>query len=257
MGVSENRVPLNPMVLLIIIPIKWLFHWEYTQHFQTNPYSVSNNNTVLTTPALVRKKRNFFQCGTPQRVGLPRSQTHGATGQKHPWPRMALRTVVGFPCTWEGSTSASWLPCTVLFQQWQHLSSKWGLFRSQLSRFELRTCFDTSGSGHIYTSSLTWGPNKKNGGDRDELFEAKSFKVFAHQWTYSMWTRKALITQNTSYGDKSSQVVEYIAPVSHHHIQQGIILGSKHPNFLGTSSFMSAASSTCTISPAASCPTSA
>ena len=31
MGVSENRlVPLNPMVLLIIIPIKWLFHWEYT-----------------------------------------------------------------------------------------------------------------------------------------------------------------------------------------------------------------------------------
>ena len=24
--------------LMIIIPIKWLFHWEYTQHFQTNPY---------------------------------------------------------------------------------------------------------------------------------------------------------------------------------------------------------------------------
>ena len=37
LGVSENSVPLNPMVLLIIIPIKWLFHWEYTQHFQTNP----------------------------------------------------------------------------------------------------------------------------------------------------------------------------------------------------------------------------
>ena len=30
MGVSENSVPLNPLVLLIIIPIKWLFHWEYT-----------------------------------------------------------------------------------------------------------------------------------------------------------------------------------------------------------------------------------
>ena len=29
MGVSENSVALNPMVLLIIIPIKWLFHWEY------------------------------------------------------------------------------------------------------------------------------------------------------------------------------------------------------------------------------------
>ena len=37
-GVSENSVPLNPMVLMIIIPIKWLFHWEYSQHFQTNPY---------------------------------------------------------------------------------------------------------------------------------------------------------------------------------------------------------------------------
>ena len=36
LGVSENSVPLNPMVLLIIIPIKWLCHWEYTQHFQTN-----------------------------------------------------------------------------------------------------------------------------------------------------------------------------------------------------------------------------
>ena len=27
-------VPLNPMVFMIVIPIKWLFHWEYTQHFQ-------------------------------------------------------------------------------------------------------------------------------------------------------------------------------------------------------------------------------
>ena len=30
------------MVLLIIIPIKWLFHWEYTQHFQTHPIDVSS-----------------------------------------------------------------------------------------------------------------------------------------------------------------------------------------------------------------------
>ena len=28
-GLSENSVPLNPMVLLIIIPIKWPFVWEY------------------------------------------------------------------------------------------------------------------------------------------------------------------------------------------------------------------------------------
>ena len=39
MGVSENSVPLNPMVLLIIIPIKWLFHWEYTL-FSDKPISL-------------------------------------------------------------------------------------------------------------------------------------------------------------------------------------------------------------------------
>ena len=30
MGLSENSVPLNPMVFMIIIPTKWLFHWGYT-----------------------------------------------------------------------------------------------------------------------------------------------------------------------------------------------------------------------------------
>ena len=30
MGLSENSVPNDPMVLLIIIPTKWLFHWGYT-----------------------------------------------------------------------------------------------------------------------------------------------------------------------------------------------------------------------------------
>ena len=44
MGLSENSVPLNPMVLLIIIPIKWLFHWEYTQHF---PYLSPKHRLVF------------------------------------------------------------------------------------------------------------------------------------------------------------------------------------------------------------------
>ena len=46
LGVSENSVPLNPMVLLIIIPIKWLFflgiypifrqtHWEGGENERT------------------------------------------------------------------------------------------------------------------------------------------------------------------------------------------------------------------------------
>ena len=36
LGLSENRlVPLHPMVLDHYPVSKWLFHWEYTQHFQT------------------------------------------------------------------------------------------------------------------------------------------------------------------------------------------------------------------------------
>ena len=34
-GLSENSVPLHPMVLLIIIPTKWLFHWGYTPFSDT------------------------------------------------------------------------------------------------------------------------------------------------------------------------------------------------------------------------------
>ena len=40
MGVSENSVPLNPLVNDHYPYEKWLFHWEYTQHFQTNPYNI-------------------------------------------------------------------------------------------------------------------------------------------------------------------------------------------------------------------------
>ena len=41
MGVSENSVPLNPMVNDHYPVFKWLFHWEYTEYipyFQTKPY---------------------------------------------------------------------------------------------------------------------------------------------------------------------------------------------------------------------------
>ena len=48
MGVSENSVPLNPMVLLIIIPIKWLFHWEYTL-FSDKPIFVRGANPRMST----------------------------------------------------------------------------------------------------------------------------------------------------------------------------------------------------------------
>ena len=39
LGVSENVVyPIVPNGFADHYPVfKWLFHWEYTQHFQTNP----------------------------------------------------------------------------------------------------------------------------------------------------------------------------------------------------------------------------
>ena len=55
------------MVLLIIIPIKWLFHWEYSQHFQTHPY-VKNlqNHTALNALHLLVTG----QCGPHSGSGL-------------------------------------------------------------------------------------------------------------------------------------------------------------------------------------------
>ena len=59
--------PLYPMVLLIIIPTKWLFHWEDTQHFQTNPYEEADWsvflwrwNFVVVTPLKHATLRQLF-----------------------------------------------------------------------------------------------------------------------------------------------------------------------------------------------------
>ena len=46
MGLSENSVPLNPVVLLINIPIKWLLLGILTQHFSYQPISI-HINTLL------------------------------------------------------------------------------------------------------------------------------------------------------------------------------------------------------------------
>ena len=37
-------VPLNPMVNDHYPYEKWLFHWEYTQHFQTHPFLLDFSN---------------------------------------------------------------------------------------------------------------------------------------------------------------------------------------------------------------------
>ena len=56
MGLSENSVPLHPMVLLIIIPTKWLFHWEYTP-FSDIP---KETETVSPIPALLPRGLESF-----------------------------------------------------------------------------------------------------------------------------------------------------------------------------------------------------
>ena len=40
MGLSENSVPLHPMVLLIIIPMKNCYFIGNIPNFQTNPYEI-------------------------------------------------------------------------------------------------------------------------------------------------------------------------------------------------------------------------
>ena len=88
MGLSENSVPLHPMVLLIIIPIKWLFHWEYTlfsgiltQHFQTNPkilFLVGARWARLWSWLKLEDLMRFFL----QRVPCPPSGSQIATSQQ-------------------------------------------------------------------------------------------------------------------------------------------------------------------------------
>ena len=47
MGVSENVVyPIVPNGFADHYPYeKWLFHWEYSQHFQTNPYGIVDSSS--------------------------------------------------------------------------------------------------------------------------------------------------------------------------------------------------------------------
>ena len=66
MGVSENSVPLNPMVLLIIIPIKWLFHWEYTL-FSDKPKSSLCDYLWLSYSIANREHDKVWVSGIPLR----------------------------------------------------------------------------------------------------------------------------------------------------------------------------------------------
>ena len=60
--------PLYPMVLLIIIPIKWLFHWEYTL-FSDKPSSTSPRHHILVIFLL------FLRDFRPRRTWLTRGST--------------------------------------------------------------------------------------------------------------------------------------------------------------------------------------
>ena len=49
MGVSENSVPLKPMVTDHYPVFKWLFHWEYSPNIfrQTHIYIYPNQETII------------------------------------------------------------------------------------------------------------------------------------------------------------------------------------------------------------------
>ena len=62
MGLSENVVyPIYPMVLLIIIPIKWLFHWEYTLFSDKPTYTKPDRTDWCEKKRKTRSKKEWMQ----------------------------------------------------------------------------------------------------------------------------------------------------------------------------------------------------
>ena len=81
MGVSENSVPLNPLVNDHYPVFKWLFHWEYTQHFQTNPDAVASCTGAMAPLAfLSRLVFGVIAANTISLGGAPKFEVmHGET----------------------------------------------------------------------------------------------------------------------------------------------------------------------------------
>ena len=85
------------MVVLIIIPTKWLFHWEYTQHFQTYPYhdvqllffgEASNTFRWTTAPASVMKMLFPMLSAAPinlLRILPPWNNLNNPINSSRPW----------------------------------------------------------------------------------------------------------------------------------------------------------------------------
>ena len=79
--------PKNPMVLLIIIPTKWLFHREYTLHFQTYP------NNALGKNKHIPRGRTL---GVSKKILAPSWSTGLRTEAVfHPWKRSQSWSHVG------------------------------------------------------------------------------------------------------------------------------------------------------------------
>ena len=99
-GVSENSVPLNPMVFMIIIPIKWLFHWEYTQHFQTNPcmYVRHRHKSPASRPRPTAGRLRFRwrYRRRPLAPGAPQGHTTGICADKKRRFRPQLWPFIGY-----------------------------------------------------------------------------------------------------------------------------------------------------------------
>ena len=86
MGVSENSVPLNPMVNDHIIPIKWLFHWEYT---------LFSDKPICETWEILRHSSCFLETFEPRRLnimGIPTTRWPGTSGESTPLETSSMLT---------------------------------------------------------------------------------------------------------------------------------------------------------------------
>ena len=92
MGVSENRLnPIVPNGFADPYPYeKWLFHWEYTQHFQTNPYPATANPWICNTNFTAWRQGNAKLTVWRSQALVPQPLCRSPRGHRKRQPHKAI-----------------------------------------------------------------------------------------------------------------------------------------------------------------------
>ena len=137
MGVSENVVyPIVPNGFADHYPYeKWLFHWEYTQHFQTNAISMDSCACSASQSShwlvVDRKTHGFLYVFVPTQPWIQRWQTTLAT-----WKTDDLKPPATDLHLWSPKSASLWAAKgqTVTTLSLHHLEKSTGYRRTPLQR---------------------------------------------------------------------------------------------------------------------------